>query len=138
MEPPVYLPPNVSSIEQFKTLRTDQYNNMKLIGPQEVDRDMVYKTKVEVGENCVECIVVLKQTYHPNWRATIDGKPAQSFTVFPFFIATPVTPGTHEVVFSYEPSGLKIILLITEFLFIALFMINAIRKCFLTRHVSEK
>lgn len=65
--------------------------------------------------------MILKQSFHPNWRATIDGKPVSTLTVFPFYLAALVPSGppggeasTHEVVFSYEPSRLKIALLVLE------------------------
>ena len=56
---------------------------------------------------------MLKQSFHPSWQATIDGKSAETFIVFPFYIGVKLeTPGTHEIVFSYEPSLFKKILLI--------------------------
>ena len=45
---------------------------MKLIGPEVDDHDMIFKTNVEVGAKCTECIVVLKETFHPSWRVTVD------------------------------------------------------------------
>lgn len=94
---------------------------------EENESDMIFKAKVDVPENCQECIVILKQSFHPNWRATIDGKPAQTMTVFPFFVAALVPQGTHEVIFSYEPSRLKITLLITELLFISKMLLDRTR-----------
>lgn len=84
---------------------------MKLIGPEVDDSDMIFKTKVEVGTKCTECIVVLKETFHPSWRVTVDGKSVTPFIVFPFFIGIPVTAGTHEIVAWYQPSTLKVGLL---------------------------
>lgn len=105
---------------------TNPTNKAKILS-EVVDSDMVFKTKVEVGENCRECIVILKQSFHPNWRATIDGKPAQTFTVFPFYLATLVPAGTHEVVFSYEPSRLKVALLTLEIMTLAIGLLVVIR-----------
>jgi hypothetical protein len=116
---PIYLPPGVMSQEAFNTIKPDDYVPMKLIGPESVDTDMIYKTKVEVGKNCVECLVILKQTFHPNWRATVDGSAVKPIIVFPFYIGIPVTEGTHEIVASYEPSSLKVGLLILTFLVVA-------------------
>lgn len=79
---------------------------------QESDTDMLFKAKVEVKGDCTECIVVLRQTFHPSWKATIDGKPAQTLTVFPFNTAVQMNAqGIHEVAFSYQPSTLKVTLL---------------------------
>jgi len=86
-----------------------------LAGPQTVVSDMIFKTTVKVEKDCKECILVLKQTYHPNWRATIDGKPVKPITVFPFFVAIPLsTEGTHEVVMWYQPGTLKVVLVLLE------------------------
>ena len=118
-EPPVYLPPGVVSKEQFNTLTIQQYNNITIVGPEKNESDMVFGTTVNVGDPCVECMVILKQTYHPNWRATVDGKSVKPITVFPFYIGIPVSPGTHEIVVSYQPSTLKIVLLVITILTVA-------------------
>ena len=95
-------------------LSVDSYQLPKILS-QESDSDMVFKAKVEVKEDCKECIVILKQTFHPSWRATIDGKPVEPITAFPSFTAVKLeSAGTHEVIFSYQPSGIKIALLIVS------------------------
>ena len=77
--------------------------------------DMTFKATVTVKDACPNCLVILKQTFHPSWRATIDGKPADTFAVFPFFIAVRIeTKGTHEITFSYRPSGIKQFLLLVS------------------------
>jgi hypothetical protein len=63
---------------------------------------MIFKATVEVPEGCVECIVVLRQTYHPGWRATIDGNRVLPFAVFPFYVAISIPEGAHEVIFFYR------------------------------------
>jgi hypothetical protein len=122
-EPPLYLPAGFLSKEQLDKAIADQparnasasaangYKDMKLTGPEVDDHDMIFKTNVEVGAKCTECIVVLKETFHPGWRVTVDGKPVTPFIVFPFFIGIPVTAGTHTIVASYQPSMLKVGLL---------------------------
>ncbi len=67
-----------------------------------------FLAKIEVDQNCRNCLVVFKMTYHPNWRAFLDGQPAQELMVFPSFLATKVGPGSHEISFEYRPSSLKI------------------------------
>lgn len=98
-EPPVYI--------------SDTKPDLKILS-QSQDADMIFRTKVEVKKNCNECIVILKQSSHPNWRVTSDGKPTDHITVFPFFLAVPVISGTHDIVFSYEPNRLKIFLMLFE------------------------
>lgn len=92
---------------------------------QSSDSDMMFRATVKVPENCTECLVILRQTFHPSWRATVDGKPTQPFTVFPFYTAVKMeTPGNHEVVFTYKPSGFKITLMVAG-LIAAVFLIAA-------------
>lgn len=45
--------------------------------------------------------VVLKATYDPRWRATVDGRDATPYMVAPGFVAVTVGPGQHSVVFEY-------------------------------------
>jgi hypothetical protein len=45
--------------------------------------------------------VVLKTTYDPGWRVTVDGKAATPYMVVPGFVAVTVEPGQHSVVFQY-------------------------------------
>lgn len=106
-EPPIYLPPWVTSLEEFTNLEHKKQGDIELIGPEKTDTDMVFSTTVNVGKNCTECIVVLKHTYHPGWKAYIDGKPAKTMIVFPFYTAISVPEGTHSITFTYEPSLLK-------------------------------
>jgi len=99
-ENPIYIAPEASSAA-ISVLEQSQ------------ESGMVYKARVSVPESCTECLVILKQTYHPSWRVTVDGTPVKSFAVFPFFTAIKVSEqGTHEVQFSYEPSPVKVILLV--------------------------
>ncbi|MCX6793606.1 MAG: YfhO family protein [Candidatus Gottesmanbacteria bacterium] len=102
-EPPRYLA-NLSPLSNVKI--TDQTD----------DTDMIFSAKVSVPDGCTECMVILKQTYHPNWRVTVDGKSVPPIIVFPFFIGIPVNEGTHQIVAAYQPSSTKVFLLWTEFL----------------------
>ncbi len=102
-ENPLYVSPlsDLSTLDKLK------------VTSQSSDNDMVFNATVDVPKNCVECMVILKQSFHPSWRASVDGTPIKPFAVFPFYTAVDVhTPGKHEIVFSYEPSLMKKILLI--------------------------
>jgi hypothetical protein len=48
-------------------------------------------------------VVLLKATYHPRWRATVDGKPVDTQMIAPALVGVPVPSGTHEIEFHYEP-----------------------------------
>lgn len=73
-----------------------------------------YSANIEVPENCKECMVMFKMSYHPDWQVKVDGLDAPKFAVFPFYLATKANPGTHTVEFTYQPNGLKVILLFGE------------------------
>ena len=54
-----------------------------------------------------DCYALIKITWFPDLRATVDGQPARLIRVTPGFAAVPVTRGEHEVVVQYDPSPLK-------------------------------
>ncbi len=47
--------------------------------------------------------VVLRQSWHPRWRATVDGRAVTAVPIAPSFVAVPVRPGRHVVGFDYHP-----------------------------------
>jgi hypothetical protein len=51
--------------------------------------------------------VVFKVTYHPNWRALVDGQPAEVFMVSPSYVGVSIPAGTHFVSARYEPTPAK-------------------------------
>lgn len=96
------------NIWEFNPLPGGDGPKAELVGPEYVDADMVFRTKVNVEKDCRECLVILKQTYHPNWKATVDGKPVATVNVFPFHVAVPLdSAGTHEIVVWYQPMPFK-------------------------------
>lgn len=50
--------------------------------------------------------LVLTDSYDPDWRATVDGRPAELTRGNQMFRAVPVPRGTHRVVFTYRPAPL--------------------------------
>ncbi len=93
-----------------------------------------YSATVEVPNNCKLCFAMFKMSYHPDWQVKVDGKDAEKFAVFPFYLATPLTPGTHQVEFTYQPNRLKVVLLIIELLVGSLFLLRKIiRKRYLLK-----
>ena len=90
-EPPIY--ENPPTLEK---------NVQPIILSQSSDTDMIFKTRVEISAPCPTCVVVLKQTYHPNWTVTVNGKKTKAIIVFPFFVGVRLeTPGTYDITFSY-------------------------------------
>lgn len=78
-----------------------------------------YRTVYELDKECKNCIVVLRQTYHPNWRVTINGEKVDAFPVFPYYIGILLnTPGKYTIEAVYKPGNLKVILIIVQILII--------------------
>ncbi len=48
-------------------------------------------------------LLVLADTYYPGWQATVDDTPAPILRVNLMFRAVVLSPGEHDVVFSYRP-----------------------------------
>jgi uncharacterized membrane protein len=65
------------------------------------------------------CLALLKITYDPGLRATVDGLPARTIRVSPGFLAIPVAAGRHTVEVRYRPGPLRGILLAVGTLFAA-------------------
>ena len=66
------------------------------------------------------CYALLKITYFPGMEATVDGKPAPVFRVYPNFCAIPVMPGEHQTEVRYRPGPLKAILLVAGIILVGL------------------
>ena len=80
---------------------------------QSNDTDMRFTTRVEVASPCPTCVVVLKQTFHPNWTVRVNGKPTKTSIVFPFYVGVRLDlPGTYDITFSYTPPVTKLLVLI--------------------------
>ncbi len=53
-------------------------------------------------------LALFRMTWHPNWKAYVDGRPAPTVMLSPGFVGVPVTAGRHRIVCRYEPGGSKI------------------------------
>ena len=58
-----------------------------------------------------ESLLMLKATYHPNWRATVDGIKTDTVMLMPSFVGVQLPPGDHQVRLEYRPRRLRVILL---------------------------
>jgi hypothetical protein len=77
-----------------------------------------YTSRVEIDH---PSLVMLKVSYHPGWRVTVDGDPAQPVMLAPSHIGVPVQSGTHVIRFEYLSSPYRRALLIGGLLGMALF-----------------
>jgi hypothetical protein len=51
--------------------------------------------------------LVVKETYHPNWLASVDGRPVATFMVSPSYIGLSLPAGEHFVTLEYRSTPLK-------------------------------
>ena len=56
-------------------------------------------------------LLMLKATYHPNWRATVGGIKTDTVMLMPSFVGVQLPPGDHEVRIEYRPRRLRAILI---------------------------
>jgi hypothetical protein len=59
-----------------------------------------YEEEVQVAR---ACYLLFKETWHPNWRARVDGQPVSTVMLSPGFVGVPVTVGRHQVSLRYQP-----------------------------------
>jgi hypothetical protein len=59
-----------------------------------------------------DSMLLLKATYHPNWRATVDGVKTDTVMLMPSFVGVRLPPGDHNVRIEYRPRRLRMILLV--------------------------
>lgn len=57
-----------------------------------------------------DCTLLLKMTFHPAWRAQVDGARAVPIHVLPSYVGLPLQPGAHEVTLRFDPGPEKKIL----------------------------
>jgi uncharacterized membrane protein YfhO len=51
-------------------------------------------------------LLVVAESYHPGWRASVDGVPLSVYRVNGDFLGCVVGPGKRRVVFSFQPESL--------------------------------
>lgn len=77
-----------------------------------------YQIKFELEQNCPNCILILRQTFHPNWDITVNDKKVDAIPVFPFFIGIPLNgQGNYAIKAVYQPMVFKTILLFLSIFF---------------------
>jgi uncharacterized membrane protein YfhO len=67
--------------------------------------------------------VVLLDRWDPGWRATIDGHATAVLVANHMFRAVPAGSGTHQIEFTYHPSGLLLGAVISAVTLLALIMV---------------
>jgi hypothetical protein len=64
--------------------------------------------RVEVHVDCsASRLLVISESYHPGWQATIDGRPERLLRVNGDFLGCVVPGGKHEVRLAFRPASLR-------------------------------
>jgi uncharacterized membrane protein len=63
-----------------------------------------YLARIEVQR---DSLLMLKATYHPNWRAYVDGVATSTVMLMPSYVGVEVSPGVHLVRLAYRPRALR-------------------------------
>ena len=64
-----------------------------------------YSAEIEANR---ACYALFKMTWHPGWRATVDGGAVHTAMLSPGFIGVPMTPGKHMIKLRYQGSAWKL------------------------------
>jgi hypothetical protein len=78
-----------------------------------ISEERVAPQRIDLRAECPHgSTLVLKVTFHPNWRVAVDGAPVDSFMVSPGFIGIAWPPGVHQVRAEYRSPLYKTVLLL--------------------------
>ncbi len=85
----------------------------RCVGSGKIREERVLPGRIDLGVECPEdSTLVLKVTYHPNWRIAIDGREIRSFMVSPSFIGLDAPAGAHQIRAEYRSPVYKTALLL--------------------------
>lgn len=70
--------------------------------------ERVQPARLEILARCgTASAMVIKVTYHPNWRVTVDGTEASTFMASPSYLGFALRPGEHFIVAEYRSTPMK-------------------------------
>ena len=84
-----------------------------------------FAADVEVG---YKSILLLKASYHPNWRATVNGAQAEALMFMPGFVGVELQPGKYHVRMEYRSRQLRNILIVLGGLTLVLLALCEFRR----------
>lgn len=75
--------------------------------------ERIWPGRIDLSTECqTAATLVLKLTYHPNWRVAVDGREVKTFMISPSFIGFDLPAGVHQVRAEYRASLFKNVLLL--------------------------
>ena len=73
-----------------------------------INYERVQPARLEVLARCDSAsAMVIKVTYHPNWRVSVDGAEASTFMASPSYLAFALPAGEHFIVAEYRSTPMK-------------------------------
>ncbi|MHC5353826.1 YfhO family protein [Myroides sp. LJL115] len=92
----------------FKDLALQDVYKVDSIGSNILLMDYAPNKLTYKSNNPNNGVGVFSEMYYPNgWRATIDGKPVEIFSVNYVLRALEIPSGEHEIIFTFEPQVIK-------------------------------
>jgi len=78
--------------------------------PGEVSKERRTGDVFEADLNATRpAFALFRMSWHRNWKATLDGRPAKTYMLSPGFVGVPMPPGTHHIVCRYQPDGWRLV-----------------------------
>jgi hypothetical protein len=91
-------------------LKSDSRDKIKITGFSPNEFQIATQTKSQQ-------LLILQQSFQPEWKAVIDGKSTEIFEVNKNYQAVILPPGEHNVEFKFEKNNTIILYLISQFIF---------------------
>jgi hypothetical protein len=87
-------------------------NGAPLCASAKIHEENILPGRFDLHAECsAASAVVLKTTYHPNWRVDVDGREVETFMISPSFVGFELPAGTHRIKAEYRAGALKTALL---------------------------
>ncbi|HLX44843.1 MAG TPA: glycosyltransferase family 39 protein [Bryobacteraceae bacterium] len=81
------------------------------------DDGVTYRAELQAARSSY---ALFKMTWHPNWRAFVDGASVKTVMLSPGFVGVPLPAGRHKVECRYQPEQWKTLIAIGGFLLVGL------------------
>jgi hypothetical protein len=92
----------------YRTARTEPSAPIADCATGRVNYERVQPARLEILARCdATSAMVVKVTYHPNWRVTVDGADAATFMASPSYLAFALPAGEHFIVAEYRSTPIK-------------------------------
>lgn len=82
-------------------------------------------------------LLILSENYHPDWKVTVDGKPAKLLQAFHTLRAVALSSGDHQIVFYHQPRYIRLGIIVTSLSILFLILI-ALLQIFLHQHSPRR